>query len=101
MDYFDFLFPEQQQAHQLRRLTDAKIRALNRASTESEKQEALSRENRELRIYLTAVMQVLIEKGLITANEIQGKLVGLLPPLPETPTIEPEPEKNPFAEFGR
>ena len=87
MDLFDWFFPEQAQAGHLRRLADAQARTAVRSSSSAEAAEieAVARESRELRLYLTAITQLLVEKGLIRSEEVQAKVVAMLPPLPPDP----------------
>ena len=46
-----------------------------------------------MRLYLTALMQLVIEKGLVKPEEIQAKLISLLPPIPAATAGD----DNPFA----
>jgi hypothetical protein len=96
MDFFEWLFPEQAQAVHLRRLADgqARTRLPSAASAVNADQiDDLARENRDLRLYLTAMTQLLVEKGLIRMEDLQAKVMTLLPPLPETSGTD----ENPFA----
>ena len=100
MDFFDWFFPEQAQASHLRRLADAQSRTAARMTpggADADQLEALARENRELRLYLTAITQLLVEKGVLRPEEVQAKVLAMLPALP-APAAE---EENPFADFGR
>ena len=98
MDLFDFFFPEQAQATYLRRLADTQYRAARRSDLDQDAIDSLARENRELRLYLTAISELLVEKGLIRSDEIRRKVLSKLPPLP--PSTEKQDEANPFAEMG-
>ena len=97
MDLFDFFFPEQAQATYLRRLAEIQGRAARQAGVDQDDIDSLVRENRELRLYLTAISELLVEKGLIRPEEIQRKVLAMLPPLP--PPAEAKNDDNPFAEF--
>jgi hypothetical protein len=95
MDFFDFFFPQQAQATYLRRIASMPGATGYRPGVDREDLVELQRENRELRLYLSAVLQVLVEKGLLKPADVQAKILSLLPPLPEAPTEAGE--ENPFA----
>lgn len=98
MDLFDFFFPEQAQATHLRKLAHVTARIAQKNANASDEVDALRRENSELRLYLTAITELLVEKGLIAASEVQTRILTLLPPL--APAAAPEAE-NPFTDFNR
>jgi hypothetical protein len=98
MDFFDWFFPEQAQASHLRQLADAQSRVRLSGSDDSDTIENLVRENRELRLYLTAITQLLVEKGLLRPEEVQAKVMAMLPPLPPAPKVV---DDNPFTDLGR
>lgn len=85
MDFFEFLFPEQSQAQSLRRIAHSARIANSRANAQREDIDELREENRDLRLYLTALMQAIIDKGLLTLEEIQRKVMSLLPMNPAPP----------------
>ena len=89
MDLYDFLYPSQAPVRQLAEST-ARLAAFNKENVES-----LAKENETLRLYLTAIMQVLIEKGLVSSDEVQARIKALLLPLPGT-SNGPDSD-NPFA----
>jgi hypothetical protein len=95
MDFVDLFFPEPAQAMHLRRIAHLQSLALrNRSDVSQEEFDALEREVREVRLYLTALSQLLVEKGLVKPDELQAKVLTLLPPVPvpAAPT-----DDNPFA----
>jgi hypothetical protein len=99
VDLFEFLYPQQAQAANLRRLADATARQAGNAAGTSAQVEELARENRELRLYLTALTQLLVEKGLLQPADLQARVLALLPPVP-APVGDAESD-NPFADLGR
>jgi hypothetical protein len=95
MDFVDLFFPEPAQAMHLRRIAHLQSLALrSRSDVTQEEFDALEREVREVRVYLTALSQLLVEKGLVRPDELQAKVLALLPPLPVPLTSNDE---NPFA----
>ncbi len=105
MDWLNLFLSGPATTGDLRALGQAQAQAADRiraqirrsASAQADSFDSLAQENRELRLYLTAIVQLLVEKGLLRTEEIQAKMIALLPPLPP-----PAPgEDNPFAELGR
>ena len=95
MDFVDLFFPEPAQAMHLRRISHLQALALRKQSEVSQEEfDALDREVREVRLYLTALSQLLVEKGLLRSEELQAKVLTLLPPIP-APTAPAD--ENPFA----
>ena len=97
LEFLECLFPEQMQAVHLRRLADGQSRERFSGIAPASSTEHLVEENRALRMYLTAVTQLLVEKGVIRIEELQGKVKSMLPPLPPVADAESETETNPFA----
>jgi len=94
MDLFELMFPDMARDDKIRRLSQR----LNVASASSQahgpRLDAVEAENLELRAYLSALIEMLLEQGLIDKEAFQRKVQSYLPPpLPPPP---PE-EENPFA----
>ncbi len=99
MNWFDILSAETAQAIELRRIANSTARLAQTALGTQGDIQALINENRELRLYLTAITQLLVEKGILQPAEIQTRTLSLLPPLTtgtDAPNAGPTDE-NPFA----
>ena len=93
MDFVDLFFPEVAQASHLRRIAHQQsFGQRSRSDVTQDEFDALEREVREVRLYLTALSQLLVEKGLVRPDELQAKVLALLLPLPAVPN-----DDNPFA----
>lgn len=100
MNWLDILYPETAQAQELRRIANATTRLATTASVAQDELQALANENRELRLYLTAITQLLVDKGLLQPAEIQQRVQALFPPLPiHEPTAAVTNDDNPFADM--
>lgn len=106
MDWINFFFGAREATYgDIRALGKAQAQSAERirsqirrmADSQTESVESLAQENRELRLYLTAIMQLLLEKELLRPEEVQAKVLSLLPP---TPAPSPA-DDNPFAGLDR
>ncbi len=95
MDFVDLFFPEPAQAMHLRRIAHLQSLALRKQSDVTREEfDALEREVRDARVYLTALSQLLVEKGIVKPEDLQAKVLTLLPPIPAPAAPADE---NPFA----
>jgi len=100
VDLLDFfLTPAQRNARRIRDLQEAAARdrrSRRRGGGAQEDQIArLEAENDRLRLWVAALTEVLLEKGVLSDRELREAVERLQPPPP------PAEEVNPFAGLGR